>query len=37
MFTEVCGIGKGLDPNIRPKKQVIKPIIALWSERSISN
>ena len=25
---EVHGIGKGLDLNIRPEKQVIKPIIA---------
>ena len=25
---EVQGIEKGLDPNIRPEKQVIKPIVA---------
>ena len=28
-LSEVHGIGKGLDPNIRSEKQVIKPIIAL--------
>ena len=33
---EVHGIGKGLDPNIQPEKQVMKPIIVLKNKRSVS-
>ena len=34
---EVHGIGKRLDSNIQPEKQVIKPIADIKNERNISN
>ena len=30
---EVHGVGKGLDPNIRPEKHIIKPIITSKGKR----
>ena len=32
---EVHGTGKGLDPNIRPERQVIKPVIAFPAVRKL--
>ena len=34
---EVCCLGKGLDPNVQPGKQVIKPIMVTQKPKSISN
>ena len=34
---EVHGIDKGIDPNIRPEKQVIKTNNIFWSKKYISN
>ena len=32
---EVHGVGKGLDPNIQPEKQVIKPIVDMKIKKNI--
>ena len=34
---EVHGVDKGKDPNVRPEKQVIKPIIYSETKKCISN